>query len=199
MLKRLATAALLGVLFACDNVPHEDAPAQPLPAAVQPVAPPPVTAPAFIAEGACPFECCHYGRWRVAESAVLRASASVDAESVGFVARRATVPVDSGVVIIGTAGLVAITGPVTTFGPEELPFVVGDTLEVLDYQGEGISRVRWRDSLMFVDGFWDSAGTRGGTLLRPADQSWWARVAIGARHGWMLVTATPDSGADACS
>jgi hypothetical protein len=117
---------------------------------------------------------------------------------VGFVARRATVPVDSGVVIIGTVGLVAITGPITTFGPEELPFVRGDTLEVLDYQGEGISRVRWRDSLMLVDGFWDSAGTRGGTLLRPAEQSWWVRVATGARHGWMLVTATPDSGADAC-
>jgi hypothetical protein len=160
--------------------------------------PPLVTSPAYVAEGACPFECCHYGRWRLAEDVVLRARAAVDAESVGFVPRRATVPVDTGVVIIGTAGLVAITGSVITFGSDTLPFRLGDTLEVLDYQGEGISRVRWRDSLLLVEGFWDSTGTRGGRLLRWPDQEWWARVATGSRHGWMLVTATPDSGADAC-
>jgi hypothetical protein len=35
-------------------------------------------------------------------------------------------------------------------------------------------------------------------LLREPEQMWWARVATDARQGWMLVTTTPDSGADAC-
>ena len=161
------------------------------------------TAPVRI-EGACPFEGCTYGTWTTSAETTVYATAG-DSTSAAF-----TVP--AGTALDAASGFVLLTrlGETVALRPTELylasrttvPLAAGDTLLVLDYQGEGSYRV-WRDGQI---GFSEAGGLAGPPGESPAlrqqvapEQQWWARVTTpDGRTGWLWMDRTPDvRGADA--
>src|SRR5947209_20579872 len=57
----------------------------------------PDTGPTFVVHGACPFECCQYGHWRLESKVALRAAPQRDAPSARAVAAGRDVRADRGV------------------------------------------------------------------------------------------------------
>jgi hypothetical protein len=134
----------------------------------------------LVDEGACPFECCQYGRWT--STTDIAAFASPGAKRAAL-----TIPARTEVT--------ALTGYVRTVGQ---PFVVrrphaaykpGDTLMVYTYYGEGTFAV-WHDGKRFEEdlGFSPYGGSSGsrctdehdcwGTLLQELKSEWWVHVRL---------------------
>jgi hypothetical protein len=153
--------------------------------------------------GACPFECCQYGRWRADSTVQLYARRDTTSENIGEVPR--------GMVVSALTGAVHVRpGKLVLHRPIDSTFRSGDTLSIHSYVGEGHWRVRragTRDSLTeapleSIDTTCasdDSAsrGCRARVVYAPV-QVWWARIrkADGV-VGW---TPRPDlfAGTDAC-
>lgn len=155
----------------------------------------------FIDKGACPFECCTYGKWKAEQSTKLLADPKHGSKEVGTIRKGAEVA--------------AITGEVHSYPVE---FIVrkkhnrygpGDLLQVYSYVGEGHFMV-WTN-----EGFVDeslSIGAQGGPtgdeclkatycwgeLRSPLNSVWW--VKIKTREGLEGWTNEPDnfSGKDSC-
>ena len=149
--------------------------------------------------GACPFECCHYGDWKLRGSARVRRRPS-DSAPISFGLKRGqAVFADSGFVRIDTIGLVVMR---TTHldAMYHTPFAKGDTLLVLDYLGEGQYNAWWRGYSIQVESFWDVPGSESaGSIVRPLSMRWWARVRDAhGRRGWIDMDKARVSGADAC-
>ena len=157
----------------------------------------------WVAHGVCPFECCHYGDWRVESALALRDEPSRTASVAGRLAPGADVVGDSGMVRVDTVGIVVVTGRVTDDG-SGLDFAPGDSLLLLDYQGEGFYRAWLRGHSFGVSQFWDSTGTSGGRLVRAPSARWWAHLTTlqGADtvHGWLDMSddSVRVSGTDSC-
>lgn len=161
------------------------------------------TAPLRV-EGACPFEGCTYGRWTTSAETAVYATAG-DTTSLAF-----TVPAET--VLDASGGFVLLTrlGESVALRPGELflsfeetrPLAEGDTLVVLDYEGEGSYRV-WFDGQIGFSGAGGGIGEVEGAdlpfrqLVAPASQ-WWARVTLpDGRAGWLWMDRTPSvDGAD---
>jgi len=159
----------------------------------------------FVVGGACPFECCRLGEWTIGERAVLRALPSRVARPVGEVAPGVRIRADTSLVVVSRLGLVVVKRAYreAEFG---LRLSKGDSLIVLDYLGEGTTRVWWHGQLALVFMFWDEAAmghATGAKLVRPAIREWWARVAwrdaAGTHAGWLEATRYRVDGTDACS
>ena len=170
----------------------------------QATSPPASTTPAptpgrWVALKACPFECCRYGTWQLRTGALLRREPSPASDSLAALGAGARIVTDSGIVIVDPVGLAVITGtPRRTMDTAALPVRAGDTLQLLDYLGEGIQRVRARDSVFTVDFMIDSTGSGGVKLLRAPRRSWWAHLRE-PQTGWILMDSVRVRGADACS
>lgn len=154
----------------------------------------------FVDKGACPFECCHYGRWAATKNTPA---------FVSPLARHAALVIPAGTAVT------AVTGYVRTVGQ---PFVVsrphgaykpGDRLMVYTYYGEGAFSVWYRGKRFTEDlGFSPYGGTGGkrctdqpycwGTLLRELEPDWW--VQVGLENGKTYWINDPDGfdGQDAC-
>lgn len=164
----------------------------------QPVAP-------YVVGGACPFECCQLGDWTLGEKAALHATPSRKARVVGRLASGVKVIADTSVVILSRLGLVVLTRPYGTAGA--LPhYARGDSLIVLDYLGEGTTRVWWRGLLILEFVFWDKDANESapaGVMLRKPVAAWWAHVrwsGVGrTRDGWLEASRYRVNGTDACS
>lgn len=155
-----------------------------------------------VVHGACPFECCHYGDWTVHNDVALRATYAPNAPVVGKVASNTVVRADSGLVILDTIGLVAVNATVTD-ADGGWDFARGDTILVLDYQGEGYYEAWLRGHAISVTSFWNESGRSGARMLRPPHQMWWTHFTAAARgdtvRGWVHMNDTLRvSGADAC-
>ena len=75
---------------------------------------------------------------------------------------------DSGVVVMHPVGLALVIRPPTAAGEDDsLPFAVGDTVEMLNYEGEGYAKVRWhsRECSASIEE-WDTLGTKGVQIIR---------------------------------
>src|SRR6266581_2834577 len=202
----LALAGLCGAGEACgDRAPERRAQTVPDPAAVTPSpepsadvtpslrtnveAPDYESGPEYVLHGACPFECCRYGKTTMIGGGTLRASPSYYSDSVGRVADGATVETDSGMVIMHPTGLAVIVAEPPAMGENLSAPRVGDTLEILQSVGEGKNRVRWH-GLEF-----DMATGELGRpvtwlqILREPAQSWWLSMTDSAsqRSGWMRI------------
>lgn len=157
----------------------------------------------YVIPGACPFECCRYGKWTVLGGVALRAAQSSDAPVVGHVASGTAVLADSGDVIVDTIGVVAMTG-MTSDLESGRTFAKGDTLLLLDYQGEGYRGAWLRGHSISVADFWSETGVNGAKLVRAPHAAWWAHLSVpragDTLRGWVNMTADSVrvSGSDAC-
>lgn len=155
---------------------------------------------AYVSRGACPFECCVYGRWSLRTGALLR-SAPGRLDSIRVLPSGTVVSADSGLVVVNPVGLLELSAaPPTPSLGDSLRAQPGDTVELLDYIGEGIRRVRLRGRELEVEEFWRFRDTPVGRVLREPVQHWWVFMTDSASHasGWVLMDSVQVSGADAC-
>src|SRR5437667_798785 len=162
----------------------------------------PDTGPTFVVHGACPFECCRYGHWRLESTVVLPAAPQRDADSAGVLAAGPGVRADSGVVVMHPVGLALVISPPTASGEgDSLPFAVGNTVGTLNYEGEGYAKVRLhgRELSVNIDG-WDTLGTKGVRIIRRPVQAWWVHMTDSTtkQRGWVLMDGVRVEGSDAC-
>lgn len=172
-------------------------------------------------EGACPFECCHYGAWTLVTAATLRAAPDPEATVIARLPIGMEVRADSGIVIMNPVGLAVA---VRDFQDPDTRLTLhkGDTLTILNNEGEGFIKARLRDSMVDVT-IWsfDSASIdarqfdvtdttiihtmsvtdlrAGLRLVRPPGEYWWAHFIVGdTLRGWVLMDSVEVDGADAC-
>src|SRR5512143_185034 len=157
--------------------------------------------PTYVAHGACPFECCQYGDWLFQTSVTIRRTPNSRSDSVGMVLAGDSAHADSGLVVVHPIGFALIIGPV--YQPPEqdsVAFQPGDTVELLDYEGEGYEHVRWRGRVLSVSTErWDSTGRSGARVIRMPGEAWWVHVTPRTAHpGWVLMTNVRVLGYDRC-
>lgn len=133
----------------------------------------------FVIHGVCPFACCRYGKSTMISPGTLRAWPSLAADSVFRVEESMRVQSDSGLMILNPPGIGVVVGDAfstTPGGPRP-----GDTVEILNYAGEAVNRVRWQGQVLEL-----SSGVRIQILREPA-QSWWVYMteSTSQKSGWM--------------
>ncbi|MDA1234379.1 MAG: hypothetical protein O3A53_06235 [Acidobacteria bacterium] len=158
----------------------------------------------YVADNACPFECCMYGEWTALEPKTLY-RAPESAEAIGAVEANQTVEALGGEMRLRPTPVL-----VRFAGVEGLTAKAGDIVFLLDYSGESFGNV-------WVDGEVQSASGFGarencpspnqecwGEVLRPEDAGnwrngvWW--IEIKTKDGTIGWTSEADhfTGADAC-
>jgi len=147
---------------------------------------------ARVVHGACPFECCQYGRWTVVSGGVLRATQAAGAPIVGRIAPGTAVLADSGLVVVDTIGVVAVSDMMTDIEGGRT-FARGDTVLLLDYQGEGARGAWLRGHLITVMEFWTATGANGAKLVHAPHTLWWAHLTVPQQgdtlRGWLNMSA----------
>ena len=156
---------------------------------------------ALIDQGACPFECCHYGRWTAKRRIPAFAAAREGAAHVAWIAR--------GTQVEALDGFVRTAGQPFRVRRMHGDYRAGDTLMVYTYLGEGSFRIwhagHWRDEDLGFSPYGGSGGTRcaddsrcWGALSAPLRSAWWVRVRLpDARVLWVRGDAG-FAGQDAC-
>lgn len=154
----------------------------------------------FVDEGACPFECCQYGRWTTAKNTQAFASPR---------AKRATLTIPAGTEVTALTGYVRTVGQAFAVSREHPPYKPGDKLMVYTYYGEGLFLV-WRDGEMVEEdlGFSPYGGTGGerctdekycwGTLSGQLKSDWWAQVRLADGKAVWVDAADGFEGQDGC-
>ncbi len=153
----------------------------------------------YVDEGACPFECCSYGRWWAIGQVELRTQPRAGAPVTGSVQPGDTVMAETGVVRTVPAPFL-VKQALDGYSP-------GDTIWLLTYLGEGFFKV-WdggevRELELEFSPYGGSPGARcehceHGELLTPHESEWWVRITTAAGvSGWTRGTESFD-GMDAC-
>lgn len=134
----------------------------------------------LVDKGACPFECCQYGRWTATKA--IPAFTTPGAQRAAF-----TIP--AGAVVTAMTGYVRTVGQPFVVARPHAPYKSGDTLMVYTYYGEGMFSV-WHRGKRFTEdlGFSPYGGTAGkrctdkercwGTLSRELQSDWWVQVRL---------------------
>ena len=155
----------------------------------------------LVDEGACPFECCQYGRW----------TATKDVRAfVAPSAKRATLTIPSGAAVTALTGYVRTVGQPFVVSREHPPYKPGDKLMVYTYHGEGAFSV-WHNGKSFTEdlGFSPDGGTGGkrctdkkycwGTLSQELQSDWWIQVRLANGKTAWVRSSNGFQGQDACS
>jgi hypothetical protein len=147
-----------------------------------------------VEKGACPFECCTYGRWQATEGVTLRSAPSADAPLAGELLPGDSVTAETGEVRTSPGAFVIKT--------PYRGFEVGDTIWVLDYRGEGHFNAWYRGETIDADlGFSPYGGTAGarctgcshGELMSEHTSEWWVHVTSDSgASGWTSETRSFD-------
>ena len=149
--------------------------------------------------GACPGECCMFGRWGAKTAVTLRTAPDSAAGIVGKIAPGTVVQALTGILFVRPARLVLHrrldTIPATG---EPMPYalVPGDTVLLYTYMGEGFYRARrpaTSDTLAHLQfdtpGFGCEGGRRpcDGHFVTKAFQRWWVQIAAPSGVvGWTI-------------
>jgi hypothetical protein len=167
----------------------------------------------FVDRGACPFECCTYGRWRADSAVALRAAPDSNAQIVGTVSAGTTVDAVTGEVHVRPGMLVMSRGEraysLDRSGPPAPgdSFKVGDTLLVYTSRGEGAFKVRLAGStgpmfeLMLATpgtGCERNNACTGRMLVSPA-ATWWVNVRTADGVSGWTTDARHFTGRDRCA
>jgi hypothetical protein len=148
----------------------------------------------FIQKGACPFECCTYGVWKVDSDTKVYKTPSLSAKVSGTLKAGSVVGVTTGEVHVVPGHARAIATPpqsAINLDPEAL-------IEILDYVGEGYSRVRQGEIITQVK----IARTKQQCevaerhrycwveILREPVADWWVLLSSGSTYpgGWVRMT-----------
>ena len=141
----------------------------------------------YIAEGACPFECCTYRDWTATAPVTAydywrwqSVSPGSPHKVVFTVAKNEVVTALTGVVVTLRPGRVEITGAVKAqsfshrfpkMPPEDVHLAPGDVLYLLTYLGEGAYTAWFKGRLLEEI---DATGIAG-DIEKPVTQ-WWVRI-----------------------
>ncbi len=96
--------------------------------------------PKFIDRGACPFECCQYGDWRVEKETPIYAERDHQSRMVGTL--------EAGTNVAALTGEVHTVPVRFVVKRKRWRYVPGDVLWVYTYLGEGYFKVRYKGKLI---------------------------------------------------
>ena len=151
----------------------------------------------MLLEGACPGEGCMYGEWVACEETALYESPGAGALPAGVLASGVRFEVTTGVVVVERPTVVVVTAPTQQdrYSPSSLTFQTGDTLKVLDYQGEGFFNVLYGDTIVSTFVFWDWINSgpqdnQSGTVLQEGDAAFWVATSHAGQDRWLNVNSS---------
>jgi len=141
----------------------------PAPAIAQPAPPRGLTFPRED-PGACPFECCKYGRWVASAAVTVRRERLAGAAPAFSVAPGETVDAITGVVVTTQPGRARVLAALTLDG---LTLAAGEEVSVLRYAGEGAYLVWARGRAVEAES--EEAGGHLRVLSTPR-VVWWVQI-----------------------
>ncbi len=139
----------------------------------------------FIQKDACPFECCVYGVWQVVSDAKIYEKPSATAQIVGTLKAGSTVQVTTGEVHVIPGRARAVSTPhksAASLDPDA-------EIEILDYLGEGYSRVRQGRTVAHVK----IARTKERCVDKPEWRYCWAEVLREPITDWWVLLGSKSS------
>jgi len=157
----------------------------------------------YVAKGACPFECCRYGVWPVKADVEVRAAPDAGASVVARLRSGTRIRVVTGEVHVVPGLARAISKPHSSAADLD----PRQPIEILDYVGEGYSRVRQGGRVSQVKiarskrRCKESPNPRycWAEVIREPVSTWWVRVGLpGSRTGWVRMNDSLEP-IDACS
>jgi hypothetical protein len=147
----------------------------------------------FVDRGACPFECCGYGRWSVRQDTALRAGPGADG-SVGVANKGTFVESVTGTVYTRPIPVDVIHDHTGAY--PRTAFKSGDRLYLLTYLGEGFNRAWFEGQFLEieVDIMADQNMDRFRVCAAPSTNCWWSvDPAYRLRdHVWWVRLRLPD-------
>lgn len=161
----------------------------------------------YVVRGACPFECCQYGRWVTRETIPVYSRERANGPPLFRLRPGDTVNAVTGNVHMVRVGRAAVDRRLPTNWVEDdtLPRPSrGDTVYVLSYQGEGYWLYWYRGRTGSGPAFWepesshDSLPPPARLMLEPLSE-WWVQVrAARGQEGWLRMPEAGFEGYDAC-
>lgn len=165
----------------------------------------------FVDRGACPFECCTYGRWTADSAVALRAEPDSASPVIATIEKGASVRVPTGEVHV-IPGRFVVRRDIETYRTDTTvptiagTFSPGDTLLVYTYRGEGAWKLRkLGSSEPLVEAMLAERGTgceQGGTcdgyFIAKPRSTWWVRIRPPTGEPGWTADADAFSGKDAC-
>ena len=176
-----------------------------------------IPAKIFVADSACPFECCTYREWK-APVHLPRLDAPIDGSPVDTIAPDESFEALTGIVFVTGIQLVVVRDSLDGLG-EARPtagdtrdgwvamLLPGDTLLTLNYLGEGFYRVWDGADTREVQQFWWPANSedaapdwaRHGSATGSYGSEWWIRSRRSdGVEGWFRAPDRYVPGSDAC-
>jgi hypothetical protein len=146
----------------------------------------------YITKGACPFECCTYGVWPVLAATDVRTGPDSTSRVIAALRKGDSVEVVTGEVHV-LPGLARVTGRPHSSAADLDPDL---PIEILDYIGEGYSRVRQGTRVSQVKIARTKARCRESPnwrycwvdVVREPVSVWWVTVRLSdSRIGWVRV------------
>jgi len=166
----------------------------------------------YIIPNDCQLECCRLGDWHTTFAPLPVAKGPIDTQRVAVIPPRTAFHVDSTVIVVRQAGVAVVTKPVRMqqYSRDSTMLMPGDTVYLLNYEGNDSFRAVVHGKIQYVDGFWGAGGPgmgkpadtpSYGKVLREEVTEWWVRVARPAKYvGWANMTQVQSvAGPDACS
>jgi hypothetical protein len=155
--------------------------------------------------GACPFECCVYGKWRVLRRTTVLTRRQTGAPKAFQLEAGEEVTVSTGVVVTTRPGRIKVLQPVILGeAPNPVSLKPGDLIYILHYKGEGYDLL-WFNGHTFGDqihmdrlGPIQINGADALQVLELPTTDWWVKVTNGVGQvGWSIL---PEDfgGNDAC-
>ena len=141
--------------------------------------------PTYVAKGACPFECCTYGVWSVVAVTDVRSQPDTTSTVIVTLQQSDSVEAVTGEVHV-IPGLARVTGTPHSSAANLSPDL---PIEILDYIGEGFSRVRQGTQLSQVK----IARTKQRCTQSPNWRYCWVDVVREPVSVWWVQVRLPDS------
>lgn len=169
----------------------------------------PLTLP-FRSTGACPFECCHYGKWVAEKSVTLYKQPNLKSEPVATLNPADIVTAKRGDVVTLTAGEVHVLRDTTVSdGKKTIAVRTGESIPILHSLGEGFWRVWLHGRASDLD--LSDIPQPGAVMDEPKDPAlrfekepetdWYVEIELpNGKRGWTgeKMSGLPFCGMDAC-
>ena len=141
---------------------------------------PPTT---YVDEGACPFECCHYGKWKVHSATWLFAKPDKSSRKILQIPAGKKVIAVTGKVITTKPGAVDVVRP---FVDEysHIHYTPGDRIAVYTYLGEGFFKI-WHNGTFHEAEIPFILHGHGGFVKCAEEQTCWGRGTLPESEWWI--------------
>ena len=123
----------------------------------------------FEDRGACPFECCTYRKWLAQKNISAHKDMNEQSPTAFRVRKGEWVDGVTGVVVTTKLGQARVTRPIALGRYRAKP---GELVEVLNYAGEGIYKLRFRRTVI-QPGDYDDSGI---SVVKEPETIWWVQL-----------------------